>query len=101
MAPAVRYQLADLRRFFEVDQRYVALAALTSLARRRALPGGRSPITISPVRHSIPDKADPAFVVEDTDMAAVTGWRTVSVVSPTSVIEVHVAPGDIIRSSRS
>ncbi|MFI5083762.1 MAG: transketolase-like TK C-terminal-containing protein, partial [Streptosporangiales bacterium] len=50
----------NLRRFFEVDRHYVALAALTSLAADGAIPADRVADAIS--RYGIdPDKADPAF----------------------------------------
>jgi pyruvate dehydrogenase E1 component len=50
----------NLRRFFEVDRHYVALAALTSLAADGAIPADRAADAIS--RYGIdPDKADPAF----------------------------------------
>jgi pyruvate dehydrogenase E1 component len=50
----------NLRRFFEVDRHYVALAALTSLAEDGAVPADKVADAIS--RYGIdPDKADPAF----------------------------------------
>jgi pyruvate dehydrogenase E1 component len=50
----------NLRRFFEVDRHYVALAALTSLAADGAVPADRPADAIS--RYGIdPDKTDPAF----------------------------------------
>jgi len=50
----------NLRRFFEVDRHYVALAALTSLAADGAIPADRVANAIS--RYGIdPGKPDPAF----------------------------------------
>src|SRR5437773_7185863 len=50
----------NLRRFFEVDRHYVALAALTSLAEEGAIPADRVADAIS--RYGIdPGKPDPAF----------------------------------------
>ena len=90
----------NLRRFFEVDRHYVALAALTSLAEDGSDPGGPGGRRDRTVRHRPRQAGSVAGLSEGAGMATATEVSVPDLgdFADVPVIEIHVAPGDVVHN---